>query len=454
MVPGSTGTGFLVSRSDRLILTARHCIVVINGDERTIADSASLVFTDPMSDRGREVTHSTKAQRIAHGGDADWALLQAESLPSWTTRELRLLDTDACADHAWSTFGFPDDGGEALVRGEDFAGTIRRGGSTLPSLLDANARGRAIAGLSGGPAVVEEHVVGIIIRADQTPEGHAETGRLYMLPISACTGLADRNVTIHHEPPFLEATAGAIAEAKTPYDAARTLCSDVPLERIECVSQLPRHLAQHVLPERLRLVMRLVAEAKLPPAAANDVVEYAACQWYPPSSTRDAAKRLLGPAPKVVIVQCAGPECATRFIRRAGFDESASQTWDEGRIDPGWLDYEPTAALVDRVENELASRLDVETKQVSDALAKHMAEPSPGRYPELYWTVLPQDAKDEQIEAVSGRFPDLGIIVLGAPRSVANALQVSLSGDDAQREREGLERLRKDLKQHYERKKQ
>jgi len=438
---GSTGSGFLVSQRDRLILTARHCVETSTGQ---ILPEADVHFTDPASERSVAAVFSTRATRVAHGERSDWALLQAAALPDrWETTELRLLDLQVVADSSWSTYGFPADGGEGQTRGQDFAGSIRTGGKTLVKILDRTAAGEAVAGLSGAPAVVEEEVIGLITRADADRHGFATTGRLYVLPLAACDGLAG-HVTIHDEPAFLEKTSDVFRAGGTGLATAiQNLFRADHHTPLECISKPDLHLALCLLlRRRLDIVPRVIAETALRREHAHEVVKLAACQWYPRASALEAAQHLAPPkdpppGARAVSVGCPNNACAERFVRRAGFDLTRSTTWHEGRIDAAWLPYETSRPLTERVREALARALvlpdDAPPEDVGQALREYMAQEDEVRAPIFYWVPLPEDASDEDLAALRQEYPELRLVVLGRPRAAALALAIQLDPAEARR---------------------
>lgn len=445
----STGSGFIVSRSARLILTARHCIET---RASRLLEEVDVHFSDPASENSDPVICSSPARRVAHGeGDADWALLQATRLPDWTTTELRLLDLQVAAESRWSTYGFPADRGDGEARGQDFGGMIRMGGKTLIRILDETSVDEAITGLSGGPVVVEEEVIGLITRADANRQGRAITGRLYALPLAACKELA-RHVTIHEEPAFLEKTADAFArgDGSGLRSAIQTIFRADHHMPLDCISRPALHLALCLLlRRRVDIVPKVFAETGLRGEHARDVLTYAASQWYPRTSAITAARHLApqgdgpsrtGARSRAVSVGCPNNNCAELFVRRAGFDLTRSTTWHEGRLDAAWLPYlnhEPEETLAEQVRRALAHKLaldpDASPEAVAQELRTHMEIEDTVRYPVFFWIPLPEDASDTELEALRRQYPDLRIVALGRPRPAELALPIELDPHEARK---------------------
>lgn len=433
-----------MSQKERLILTARHCIETNTGQ---ILSEADLRFTDPESEHAAAVVFLSKATRVAYGETADWALLRADKLPPWATAELRLLDLQVAAENRWSTYGFPADCGDGQTRGQDFEGSIRMGGKTLVKLLDKTANGEVVAGLSGAPILVEEEVIGVITRADADRYGFARTGRLYVLPLSACEGLA-AHVTVHEEPAFLEKTADAFSKWGTGLSAVvESLFRADHQTPVECIASPALHLALCLLlRRRLDIVPRVIAETGLR-EHASEILQYAACQWYPRTSAIKAARHLAPsnnaasegtPISRAVSVGCHNNACAGRFVRRAGFDLTRSTTWHEGRIDVAWLPYvrnEPSERLTERVRESLAIELgypqNTAPEVVKQALQEFMADEDAVRSPIFFWVPLPQETPDDDIEALRKQYPDLRLVVLGRQRPAELALPVEIDPTEA-----------------------
>lgn len=423
-VQGGTGTGFVISREHRLILTARHCIEHDGKPQDTIR----LTFPNPRSSLKRVDPFPATGTRIAHGEqEADWALLRADQLPDWST-EVRLLDIPVQSAWLWSTLGFPADRGDGEELGLPAEGEVKLGGdSVLPMLLDETIAGNHVAGHSGGAAVVDEYSHGIITRADQTTGGKATTGRLYMLPLEQCHKLAEQaDVVIHPEPAFLERATEIIEQGK----ALRDFAFLIYRERVEHVPRIARYIAIEILLNGLSYIKRLIVETRIGRLEAGELAEYAACQWYSSGEAKRAAERLRDGVPsRVVSVACASNDCATRLIRRGGFASEGSHNWHAGRIDVAWPSYEPVQYLIDRIGDELAQPrcLDFTYTTPADArtaLARHMAKGRIERHPPVFFIVLPAETNDDDVQEVEAAYPQLGIVVLGPPR--AGAFVVSI----------------------------
>ena len=192
-VGGSRGTGFVVGSG--LVLTAMH--VVGNRRERTI-------YPGPY-----ELTFpGGKATATIHGKHwapvADWALLQCDDIPSGV-RPLRLAELDS-SEGIWDTFGFPEANPYGMVQ----RGTVRNRHATLQgadayqlySEEAAAGNGAPVSGLSGGPVVVEGHVVGLM-RFALMKDTQAVAGTLYACPaalvVEGCGGLLE-TVPLHTDP--------------------------------------------------------------------------------------------------------------------------------------------------------------------------------------------------------------------------------------------------------------
>ncbi len=423
---GSTGSGFIVSLADRLLLTARHCVEDAAG---AVCAQVDLELYDPSSERAAPRFATARAHVVEHGvaGD-DWALLQlddGETLPAWST-ELPLLLLEPGADHLWSTYGFPGPGAtDDWRRGEPLGGTFRQGGA-LPQILDQHVRGAQIAGASGGPLVVEEHAVGLIIRADRTAAGVATTGRLYALPFARCDAALWKRLGIRPEPAFLARTTTEVGKGKGLPDVARAVWSLESYDPIEGISNLQRLIALWLLLFELPGALRVAEEAELPEPEAHAVVGFAACQWFPRTCAGALAKRLLGiSAPRAISVEADNVDLLRRFVKRAGFEHGRSIAWDHGYLGVTWTPGQSADELADDVAVQILHLLTGDGASVTAAqaaLAAWARTPPALRTPPCIWVALPDATRDTDILHLCNTYPQLGIIVCGPPRPAAPAL--------------------------------
>jgi hypothetical protein len=220
-------------------------------------------------------------------------------------------------------------------------------------------------------------------------------------------------------------------------------------EPLELVPRIERYIAFEVLLQRLRYVKRAVAETRLSRVDAKELAEYAACQWYPGDGARRAAEQLSDRGrSQVIAVDCASNDCAARLVRRGGFETQFSGNWHVGRVDAHWIPGEPANVLIANIGSELASdrHLGVSYERPEDvraALSKHMEDEIRFRYPAVFWTILPPATGDDVVAALHDAYPQLGIVVLGLPRS--SAVTILLDGARARSELAAFDRLCQDL---------
>ena len=426
MAAGSTGSGFIVSLHERLLLTARHCVEDAAG---TVCRAVAIELYDPSSEREAPRFAAARAHVVEYGaGGDDWALLQlddGEVFPAWST-EIPLLLAEPAADHLWSTYGFPGPGEtDDWRRGEPLGGVIRQGGA-LPQILDQHARGARVAGASGGPLVIEEHAVGLIIRADRTPAGVSTTGRLYALPFVRCDAALWKRLKIPQEPPFLARTTTEVGKGKGLPDVARAVWALETCDPIEGISNLQRLIALWLLLFELPGALRVAEEAELPEPEAHAVVGFAACQWFPKTCAGALAKRLLGiSTPRAISVEAENVDLLRRFVKRAGFEHGRSVAWDHGYLGVTWTPGQSADELADDVAIQILHLLTGGGSSVASAqaaLATWAQSPPARRTPPCIWVALPDATRDTDILHLCNTFPQLGIIVCGPPRPAAPAL--------------------------------
>ncbi|MCE9573514.1 MAG: serine protease [Deltaproteobacteria bacterium] len=428
-VAGATGTGFVVSKNERLILTARHCITGAAGG---VLATASLYFYDPSSGvEAVDIRSATSTATVVAVGATqadDWALLKSDdALPAWCT-ELTPLAAPVAAGATWSTFGFLDNGN----RGWPLDGYIRFGGA-VPLIHDGTVQGQAIWGVSGGPLVIEEHVVGIIIRADRTSHGVATSGQLYVLPLQRCAPALAAQVRIEPDPPFLGHTASQVEKGDGLPDVARKVWKFAADDPLHGVAVLARLIARWLLPRHVHGAFQVTQWANLPEPQAREVTRYAACQWFPREAVRELNDRLVGPGSRLISISI-DLELLAQFVRRAGFERSASIAWHEGCLGITWIPGQPIADLTRELANEIFAKLGTMPSNPDDIVASAAASlvawskvDIEERFPECLWAVLPDDAGAEALIAVSDAFPELAVFVRTACPP-ATPLQAAIDG--------------------------
>lgn len=442
---GSTGTAFVVKDDRRWLLTARHCVIDSSGQ---LVQQVELEFPDPKSEAGAAVFHEATA-RVVHAGDGeDWAILEVDAkpgLPRWA-KPLRLQHAGVLRDHPWSTYGFPGpEQDEAWKRGRPLSGRVTLGG-VRPQLFDGQLRGLAVGGVSGAPLVVEEHAVGLIIRADRDAWGTATTGNLYALPFAEVAALGGI-LGIGREPAFCERTSSEVSRGKGLPDVARAVWELDLGDPIESIARIDRLVALWLLLEQLPGALRVADEAALPRPEARSVVEFAACQWFSRSAALTLADRLLGRSQsRVVSVEADNLDLITRFVRRAGFEAVRSVIWDNGHIRLQWTPGQTREELVAELATELLVKLkpgkftaadaaralaswasaaepartrqyDMLVRDAATTLASWAGQKVNVRRPPCVFVSLLEYTPDDAIESVQRLFPELGIIVCGPSRA-------------------------------------
>ena len=195
----SRGTGFLVA--DGLVLTALH--VVADRAQPSLATyPGEIVLTFPAGSATATI-HEAYWDRLA-----DWVLLRFET-PAGCNGSLRPLPLAELREDGatWETYGFPDanprDGMVNIGEVSNCLGTLE--GNPVYQLFSREAaagQGEPVKGLSGGPVIVRDAVVGhlrfALMRDNQTVAGTvyacpiasvlAKTGNLLPLP-DPCFGL-------------------------------------------------------------------------------------------------------------------------------------------------------------------------------------------------------------------------------------------------------------------------
>ncbi len=470
---GSTGTAFVVKDDRRWLLTARHCVVDSN---RQVVQQVELEFPDPKSEAGTAVFHKATA-RVVHAGDGeDWAILEVDAkqgLPRWA-KQLRLLHADLHLDHPWSTYGFPGpEPGETWKRGLPLSGRVTLRG-VRPHLFADRLRGLVVGGVSGAPVVVEEHAVGLIIRADRDDRGVATTGSLYALPFTELAAPVG-HLGIGREPAFCERTSSEVSRGKGLPDVARAVWELDLGDPIESIARVERLVALWLLLEQLPGALRVADEAALPRPEARSVVEFAACQWFSRSAALTLADRLLGRSQsRVVSVESDDLDLITRFVRRAGFEAVRSVIWHDGHIRLQWTPGQTCKELVAELATELLVKLGGGRFTATDAgraLASWASAAEPARTqqyealvrdaatalvswaeqrvnvrrPACVFVSLLEYTSDDAIEAVHGLFPELGIIVCGPARAGALPLSEGPSLAEARVQAQRFEDALKEL---------
>lgn len=174
----SRGTGFLVSGG--IVLTALH-VVADRTKESLTPYPGEIVLTFP--------THTTRAVIDENYFDrmADWAFLRCETTPP-RVRPLPLAELPG-SGVSWETFGFPDanprDGMVNIGEVSNHLATLD--GSPTFQLFSreaAAAHGEPVKGLSGGPVIVENAVVGLL-RFALMKDQQAVAGTLYACPVAS-----------------------------------------------------------------------------------------------------------------------------------------------------------------------------------------------------------------------------------------------------------------------------
>jgi tetratricopeptide (TPR) repeat protein len=174
----SRGTGFLVA--DGVLLTALH--VVADREKTPSQPHPGTIHVQFPHHRTEATVYEPYWSR-----DADWVLLRCVESPP-NTKPLALADLQASWVN-WQTYGFPD----AQPRdGMVMTGTVENCWGDfegvrvfqLYSKQAAAGDGAPVKGLSGGPVIVQNTVVGVL-RVALWKQGRAVAGTLYACPIAA-----------------------------------------------------------------------------------------------------------------------------------------------------------------------------------------------------------------------------------------------------------------------------
>lgn len=189
----SRGTGFIVrilhgeaaqaqsAAAVVEILTALH--VVANIDESSSDRVVWLGEWATVQFEGGEERIVLATDCTKYNVEHDWALLQIRTTVPDKLVALRLARLEKRNyNRRWSTFGFSD----VKPDGEMHSGDIELemlNTIHLYSKQAAAGSGGFVSGCSGGPCIVEGHVVGIVIQALQHRKRESVHGAMYALPI-------------------------------------------------------------------------------------------------------------------------------------------------------------------------------------------------------------------------------------------------------------------------------
>ena len=175
--PVSRGTGSLVAEG--LVLTALH--VVADRNQPALAPyPGEIVLTFPGG--------AVKASILQNYWDrlADWVLLRCETPPPVQPLPLAELREDGIA---WETYGFPDanprDGMVNIGEVSNRLGALQ--GSPVFQLFSREAaagQGAPVKGLSGGPVIVQNALVGLL-RFALMKDNLTVAGTLYACPVAS-----------------------------------------------------------------------------------------------------------------------------------------------------------------------------------------------------------------------------------------------------------------------------
>ncbi len=172
----SRGTGFLVQRSPPVLMTARHVVAAVEADKLVFKKGPwTLRFGDPRASTNLVfslmVPDMAACAIQAQPSDGDWILLRLPELPPEAAGVCPLptgLVSPELDGHGWSTYGFPD---VASERGIVFGGVVRDVSSGQLKVEETDSGDLRIAGLSGGPCLVDGLVVGVIVESQGVRRG-------------------------------------------------------------------------------------------------------------------------------------------------------------------------------------------------------------------------------------------------------------------------------------------
>ncbi|HEX3479350.1 MAG TPA: serine protease, partial [Kofleriaceae bacterium] len=193
----SRGTGFAIA-PDR-VLTSLHVVgKVVDGELRLHGESiriAAAIATGDDDELREAVCVATRADIVDHDPELDWVAIRVDA-EAFAGVTVPALGGVAASDQSasWSTYGFPD-GNDRLGKAtggviESTAALVRLGSSVRTAIQAFSreagaASGGAVRGYSGGPVIVDGHVVGLLCAASEDADGRSAEGTLYAIPLTS-----------------------------------------------------------------------------------------------------------------------------------------------------------------------------------------------------------------------------------------------------------------------------
>jgi hypothetical protein len=193
----SRGTGFLVDSTR--VLTALHVLgSTVNGKFELLAPTIELTFASMREDAPESLRFPVyvcgREDVLDFDDHLDWACIgvDEEAVTGILPLPMRSFDQDD-QNAQWDTYGFPNDfpdDGKATTGIVASTGASMRVRSVSVAALQvfsreaASARGGIVHGYSGGPVIVEHHVIGMLTAAAED-NGTSLEGTLYAIPLSS-----------------------------------------------------------------------------------------------------------------------------------------------------------------------------------------------------------------------------------------------------------------------------
>jgi uncharacterized protein YjbI with pentapeptide repeats len=228
VVGASWGTGFAIA-PDR-ILTALHVVgKVVDGELRLHAEAIRIIAAVAGGADVRFPVAVCSRDDIGDDFDPelDWAAIRvdADAFPGLALPALGAV-AESDQDATWSTYGFPEsspDLGKATGGAVSSTGALIRLASATQAAIQLYSReagaaqGGAVHGYSGGPVIVDDHIIGLISAAG-AEAGRSVEGTLYAIPLTA---LAKRlGLALRRDRPVASAATAPASTGAAPGPAA------------------------------------------------------------------------------------------------------------------------------------------------------------------------------------------------------------------------------------------
>lgn len=184
------GTGFVVQ--GKKLVTAFHVLYDLkDGEPRPRREVVTLTYFGLDRGRATYALHSSPLDltpQSIHAQDpvADWIVVNLGAVPDfaheWACASLP-RGRDAERLYQFGSYGFPRDDGKALNGTIESTQANHRGRWVYQLSSDSVVDGEHVPGYSGGPVVVNDEVVAVVLRADVTPDKKLAGRSFYACPI-------------------------------------------------------------------------------------------------------------------------------------------------------------------------------------------------------------------------------------------------------------------------------